>query len=176
MKSTLFTIMLSFWAIGLVAQTGTLRGTLYDENTGESLPFANVVIPNTDKGTTTDLDGAYSLQLDPGTYSIEFSFIGYAAKVIEEVEIKAGEVTVLDASLGENAQQLETVVITASQARNTEAALATLQRKSINVIDGISASSFKKIGDSDAAAAVKRVPGVSVEGGKYVYVRGLGDR
>ena len=45
-----------------------------------------------------------------------------------------------------------------------------------SLTDGISASTFKKIGDSDAASSMKRVTGVSVEGGKYVYVRGLGDR
>ncbi|MDZ7635006.1 MAG: hypothetical protein U5L72_11520 [Bacteroidales bacterium] len=52
----------------------------------------------------------------------------------------------------------------------------TIKRKSPTLIDGISAAGLRKIGDSDAAASVKRVPGVSVEGGKYVYVRGLGDR
>jgi len=45
-----------------------------------------------------------------------------------------------------------------------------------NMIDGISAASFKRIGDGDAASAMKRVTGVSIEGGKYIYVRGLGDR
>jgi hypothetical protein len=68
------------------------------------------------------------------------------------------------------------VTITAESVRNTENALLTIKRKSANVIDGISAVSFRKIGDSDAAASMKRVTGVSVEGGKYVYVRGLGDR
>ena len=48
-----------------------------------------------------------------------------------------------------------------------------VQRKSPNLLDGITAENFKKIGDSDAAAAIKRVPGVSIQGGKYV-VRGLG--
>jgi TonB-dependent receptor len=43
-------------------------------------------------------------------------------------------------------------------------------------MDGISSAKFSQIGDSDASDAVKRVTGVSVEGGKYVYVRGLGDR
>lgn len=168
--------MISFLAIGLIAQKGTVRGTLYDTSTGEPLPFGNVMAVGTDKGTTTDLDGTYAFQLEPGTYSLEFTFLGYTPTVIEGVEVKTNEVSVVNGRLSEDAKELETVVITARQARNTEAALATLQRKSINVIDGISASSFKKSGDSDAASAVKRVPGVSVEGGKYVYVRGLGDR
>src|SRR5690606_17835013 len=58
----------------------------------------------------------------------------------------------------------------------TEEALLTVKKKAPNVLDGISSANFRKIGDSDAASAIKRVPGVSVEEGKYVYVRGLGDR
>jgi TonB-dependent receptor len=68
------------------------------------------------------------------------------------------------------------VVVTAKAIRTTEEALLTVKRKSPNVMDGISAASFRLIGDANAAAAAKRVTGVSVEGGKYIYVRGLGDR
>ena len=51
-----------------------------------------------------------------------------------------------------------------------------MKKTAVGQIDGISSAQFKKIGDSDAASAMTRVPGVSVAGGKYVYVRGLGDR
>ncbi|MGK0324568.1 MAG: TonB-dependent receptor, partial [Psychroserpens sp.] len=51
-----------------------------------------------------------------------------------------------------------------------------LQKKSVTLLDGLSAQAIKSSGAGDVAAAIKSVPGVSVEGGKYVYVRGLGDR
>jgi hypothetical protein len=51
-----------------------------------------------------------------------------------------------------------------------------MKKKSVTLLDGISSSGLKKTGDSDAASSMKRVTGVSVEGGKYVFVRGLGDR
>jgi TonB-dependent receptor len=60
--------------------------------------------------------------------------------------------------------------------RDNEAALLTMQRKAGQVMDGISSRQFSLNGDDDAAAAIKRVTGVSVEDGKFVYVRGLGDR
>ena len=66
-------------------------------------------------------------------------------------------------------------MVSGQVAKSTEAALMAVKRKSPNMMDGISSASFRKIGDSDAAGAIKRVTGVSVEGGKYVYVRGLGD-
>ncbi len=91
--------------------------------------------------------------------------------------MQSGQVTIVDnISLKEDIEQLGEVVVTARALRTTEAAFLTIKRKSPNLIDGISAANFRKMGDGNAAAAVKRVTGVSVEGGKYVYVRGLGDR
>src|SRR5690606_29902258 len=71
---------------------------------------------------------------------------------------------------------LDEVAVEARALRNTENALLTIQKKSQVLLDPISSEQFSKNGDSDAAAAVRRVTGVSVEGGKYIYVRGLGDR
>lgn len=175
MKNCIFLILMIISYSGL-AQTGTIRGYLYDQGNGEPILFGNILVSENGTGTTTDLDGAYVLDLSPGTYSLVYSFIGYTSTTINDVVVTAGELTTLDAQIAEESQVIEEVVITAKQARNTEVALATIKRKSTNLLDGISSASFKKIGDSDAAAAVKRVSGVSVEGGKYVYVRGLGDR
>jgi len=75
-----------------------------------------------------------------------------------------------------SSNQLDEVVLVTSARQNSETAILNVQRKSVNLLDGLSAQSIKKVGDSDLAGAIKRVPGVSVQGGKYVYVRGLGDR
>ncbi len=80
----------------------------------------------------------------------------------------------LDIVLATNS--LDTVVITTSTKRNTENAVLNLQKKSVVVMDGLSAQAIKSSGASNVASAVKSVPGVSIQGGKYVYVRGLGDR
>ncbi len=158
------------------AQNGTIRGYMYEDATGDAVLFGAVVVNEIGSGTTSDLDGAYNLDIAPGTYSLTFTYLGMSDLTVNDVVVTAGEVTPLDIRLKESSTMIEEVVVTAKQMRTTEAALATIKRRSSNVIDGISSASFKKIGDSDAAGAVKRVPGVSIEGGKYVYVRGLGDR
>ncbi|MFT7588594.1 MAG: TonB-dependent receptor [Limisphaerales bacterium] len=159
------------------AQMGTIRGTVIEDATGEPLIFVNVILADGATGTTTDFDGKFELQLDPGIYTLNFSFLSFRTLSMTDVEVKAGEVNVFDnIRMQEETATLEEVVITAKQVKNTEAAIMTIQRKSPNLINGISSQTFKKIGDGDAAGAVKRVTGVSVEGGKYVYVRGLGDR
>ena len=118
----------------------------------------------------------YSVDLTPGVYTFEVSYIGYAALNISEITVTEGQVTILDLRLKEEGALLEEVVVSAKAIRNTETALMTIQKKSPNLLDGISSQQFKRVGDSNAAAAIQRVPGVSVQGGKYVFVRGLGDR
>lgn len=156
------------------AQTGTLAGSIIDGEFVEPMAFANVIVKGTTVGTTSDFDGKYQLELEPGTYTIVFSFVGYTTQEITDVVIKEGEVTPLDVTLTTNS--LETIFITTSIKRNTENAVLNLQKKSVVVLDGLSAQSIKSTGASNLASAVKNIPGVSIEGGKYVYVRGLGDR
>lgn len=159
------------------AQTGTIRGKVLEEATGDPLIGVTVLIVETGAGTSTDFDGMFDLQVAPGVYSLQLTYISYQTITIKEVNVKAGQVTLIDdLVMSEAAEQLEEVVVTAKAANNSEAAVMLLKKKSAGVLDGISSSTFRKIGDGDAAAAVKRVTGVSVEGGKYVYVRGLGDR
>jgi hypothetical protein len=163
--------------LSAMGQKGTIRGTLIDGETGSPLYFANVVVKGTLIGTTADFDGNYEVQVEPGTHSLEISFIGYNTVNITDVKVKAGEVTVIDpVTLDISSNQLSEVVITVEATRNTEQAILVEKKNSPNVIDGISAAKLRKTGDSDAGDAAKRVTGVSVEGGKYVYVRGLGDR
>ena len=179
MSFSKFYFLFLFCLVATIAfgQTGTIRGVVIEDTNGEPFPFANVIIQGTTTGTTTDFDGAFEIQVAPGSYNLEISFISFETITITGIEVLEGEVTLFEnIRLKEESELLQEVVVTAAQVRNTEAALLTIQKKSPNLINGISSQTFKKIGDSDAADAVKRVTGVSVEGGKYVYVRGLGDR
>jgi len=159
------------------AQTGTIRGTVYDDATGEYLPGVTVVVEGTTLGALTDLDGKFNIKLAPGSYSLRVSYISYETLLVKDVAVKTGEVALFDnLRLRETTIELSEVTITAQSVRNTENALLSMKKNSANLMDGISAANFRKIGDSDAASSMKRVSGLSVEGGKYVFVRGLGDR
>ncbi len=160
-----------------LAQKGIIRGTVIDDITGEPMIGVTVIIEGTTTGAVTDFDGKFEIRTAPGTYNIQASFIAYSTVKITGIEVKEGAVSIIDQIvMSEDVEQLAEVVITAEAIRNTEEALQTVKRKSANVLDGISSASFRKIGDGDAGSAAKRVTGVSVEGGKYIYVRGLGDR
>lgn len=127
-------------------------------------------------GTTTDFDGNYSLALDPGTYTIEISFISYATQTFPDIEVTPGEVTMIDAVLSTAASELTEFEVVSEVRRNNEVAILMDMKNASSVTDGLSSQTFRKMGDSDLSGAIKRVTGVTVQGGKYVYVRGLGDR
>ena len=176
-KCFILLLSLIFLHFNALAQKGTVRGQVFDDATAEELIGVSVIIDDTTTGTATDLDGKFEISLDAGTYDIKFTYLSYATTTIKGVEVKSNEIFVIDnIRMKEDAEQLAEIVITPDVLRTTESALISLKRKSANVIDGVSAASFKKTGDSDAASAISRVTGVSVQGGKYVYVRGLGDR
>ncbi len=177
-KATLFSfVLLCFLSLTTYAQNGTVRGSVIDDATGEPLMGVTVVVEGTTSGAATDFDGKFELTLASGTYNLQVSFISYQKISINGVMVKNSEVTLVhDIRMKEDVAQLSEVVVTAEALKTTEEALLTVKRKSANLLDGITAASFRKIGDSDAASAAKRITGVSIEGGKYLFVRGLGDR
>jgi len=151
-------------------------GKVIDEEFNETMPFANVLVKGTNKGVTTDFDGNYSVNIQAGTYTLIFSFVGYKTKELTDIIIKENDVKEINVNLSSASVGLEEVVVSVSVQKNTEEALLMMQKKSANLMDGLSSEAFKKVGSSNLANAIKRAPGVSIMGGKYVYVRGLGDR
>ncbi|WMN05887.1 TonB-dependent receptor [Marivirga arenosa] len=176
-KVGIFTVAFLLISTLLVAQKGTIRGKVIDNKTGEEMIGVSVVIKGTANGAATDLDGAFSFGAAPGVYDLQVSFISFETLTVSGIEVKAGEVSnVGTIRLGESVEQMQEVVVKAEAIRETEAALLTVKKKSANIMDGISSETFQLIGDSHAATAVKRVAGVSIQDGQYVFVRGLGDR
>ena len=167
-------VLILFTIFNVNGQTGKIAGTIMDGEFNEPMAFANVLIKNTTKGTTSDFDGKYFIDVEAGNYTLVFSYIGYQTIEISDVVVKSNDEVIVDVTL--NTNSLETVVITTTVRKNTESAILDLQKKSITLLDGLSAQSIKSSGASNIASAVKNVPGVSIQGGKYVYVRGLGDR
>lgn len=156
---------------------GRITGKVTESGSGESLFGANILIEGTTRGTTTDFEGAYTLgNLNPGTYTIMFRYITYTTVTITGVVVKANEATVVDVMMKSDAIGLSEITVTADANRETSAALLTLQRRAVAFQDGISAEQIARTGAGNVAEAMSKVTGASIVGGKYVYVRGLGDR
>ena len=174
MKKLLLNFIFILFTSFIYSQSGKVTGLIMDGEYDEPMAFANVIVKGSTIGTTTDFDGKYSLDLEPGEYTLTFSFVGYQTIEVSEVLIKSDEVEQVDVTLSTNT--LDEIIITTTVRKNTESAVLDIQKKSAVMLDGLSSQGIKKAGASNIASAVKSVPGVSVQGGKYVYVRGLGDR
>ena len=87
-----------------------IKGTVYDKNSKESLIGANVIIPSSSKGTMTDFDGFFQLEVSTLPIDIEISFIGYEKKVVTVNDTEA-----LKIFLGEDKLILSEIVITDSR-------------------------------------------------------------
>ncbi|MDG3583978.1 TonB-dependent receptor [Galbibacter pacificus] len=177
----LFTVLLLFAGAVLYAQetTGSVIGVITDkEMNNDPLPFANVQIKGSTKGTTTDMDGLYEISgVEPGTYTIVISFVGYETLEVPNISVQAGKVTELNTALGAGRVSLDEVVVTTTARRDSETALLLDQKKAVEIKTSIGAQELTRKGVSDAEGAVTKISGVSKqEGVKNIFVRGLGDR
>ncbi|MGI9190288.1 MAG: TonB-dependent receptor domain-containing protein [Longimicrobiaceae bacterium] len=169
---------LAFGGADAAAQeAGRIAGRVVSTQTGEGLPSIRVAVQGSDAGAVSDAAGRYTLSDVPaGPQTVTASGIGYAAKAVTGVSVAAGRTTDLDISMAPEALALEGLVVTAERERGSTSALLADRRNSAVVVDAIGSEQISRTPDGDAAAAVKRVPGVTVVDGKFVYVRGLGER
>jgi TonB-dependent receptor len=176
---SLSAIFLLFTTVAF-AQKAIIAGKAVDKETGEMLIGATVTATTKTseykRGAITDLDGNYSFEVEPGTYVVSISYPSYQTKSVEDFPAKVGNTNVLDFEMGENPLTLEVVVVKATQVKNTDASLISMQKNSLAVLDGISYQQISRTGSASAAEAIKQMPGAVMEGGKYVVMRGLGDR
>jgi hypothetical protein len=167
--SLVFTLLFAISAQALLAQTGSIRGFVYNKENDESVSFANIVIKGTTKGTVANADGFFILgNLKPGSYTVEVSFVGFKSYT-EEVKVNANRIANIKAYLQPKSEVLEGVEITADrQERNTKVltSVVTLDPKSIK--------RFSVGGDADILKAVQVLPGVITTGdqGGQLYIRG----
>ena len=177
MRMKLLLIMMFTVSAAFSQSKGTVSGTLTDKDlNNETLPFANAMIKGTSIGTVTNENGQYSISIEPGTYVLQFSFLGYET-FEQAVSIVAGETVTVDAALGSGSYTLQDVVVQAQGNRERESALLMDQKDAVHIKTSIGAQEMSRKGISDAAAAVTKVTGISRQDGSAgIFVRGLGDR
>ena len=107
----LFMITILTGSIFAQSGTGKLAGKILDADTNEPLPGANVMLMNTSQGAATDMNGNYFiLNILPGTYDVQISFVGYGSKIIKDVRIVAGITYELNQKLSAGLSMDEIVV------------------------------------------------------------------
>ncbi|OIQ16303.1 TonB-dependent receptor [Lacinutrix sp. MedPE-SW] len=165
----LLILLFCFNISSLIAQEKfTLSGTVFEENSNETLIGVNILFPNENTGTITNEYGFYSITLPKGNYSIVLSYVGYLNKT---VAITLDKNLKQNFTLTESSESLDEVIIT----ENIEKLSIKKPQMSVNAL---TASTIKQIpvvlGEADVLKAITLLPGVTNagEGSSGFNVRG----
>ncbi|AMM51275.1 hypothetical protein TH61_08960 [Rufibacter sp. DG15C] len=176
MRTFLLTLLLINTAWMAYGQQGTLTGKVKDGKTGEALIGAVVSVTGSSMATPTDYEGNFTLPLKPGTYSITATYVSYTPFTQGNVTITAGQTASLNLNLTEDSKSLQEVTVVAERQTNTDISLIKDLKQSEVVVSGMSSEQIVKAQDRDAAEAVKRIPGVTIQDNRFIIVRGLSER
>ncbi len=169
-------LILSF-AFSFTYAQNKVSGKVSNEK-NEPLPGVSVRVAGQAGGTSTNVEGRYTLTLPTGKYELEFSAVGYETKTVTDVE-STSQLNELNVVLVIKAKEGENVVVTArrSSARLESVNSAISFQKNTNTVASvISAESIRRSPDKNTGEVLKRTPGTSIQDGKYLVVRGLADR
>ncbi len=145
-----------------LAQTGKIAGTVTDAETGQPLPGANVVVEGTQSGAAADQDGHYFIiNLDPETYAVTASVIGYQQVTKTDVEVSTGHTTTLNFRLESTAIAGEAITVEAEvEVVRMDESASTVSVKSEEITETATIRSVEEYINTQAG-----VEGMNIRGG-----------
>lgn len=147
-----FVLHISIWLMAcLVAEAQGVRGRVIDRNTSNTIPGATITVANTTVGATTDSNGDYSINLNPGSYTLQVSYLGYETLNLP-VTVTTGESVVANASLKESASSLSEVVVIGSRSATARTNIQTAVP-----VDVITAKEMKAYAQTDVTQILNYV-------------------
>ncbi len=174
---TTILILMIMTSIAGFAQTGTIEGVAKDKKTGETLPGVMVIIEGTTSGTSSDINGQFTIaNVKPGKYKIKASYISYSTIFLENIDVTAGKASKINIDLSESSVELGEVKVVAQKKTNTEVAMINTTRMSPVVSIAISGQQILRSQDRDASEVIKRLPGTTIIDDRFIVVRGLSQR
>ena len=156
MKKSLILIF-GLISIAGIAQQVAVKGRVYNKIGNEPIPFANVIVQGTSVGTTADELGNFSIiELQPGIYNLEASFVGYKKLVVFEVQVTTARTAMVDFAMEEEARKLDEVVISSGnlfvKSDESPLSLRTIGTTEIKRTPG---------GNRDVSKVIRSLPGVA---------------
>ena len=154
-----------------------ITGHVVDNDTEMPIAEVSIRVSDTQIRVKTDETGAFSLELPSGTYKIHASAPFYNTFVITDFQVSIGEApTPLDIKMTPQVVKLDAIKLPVRLSQSSERGLLEKRMRSSRIEDSISTEEISRLPASSAGEAIKRVTGVSIVGGRYVFVRGLGER
>lgn len=169
-KNIALSILILSTFIGFSQEKVTISGYLTDATNGESLIGATIYVKQLSSGTATNVYGYYAISLPPGTYDLEYRYVGYQTL---SKEVVLSENTRLDIEVQPEGKQLEEIVVTSEPDDvNVTSIEMSTAKLDINTIKAVPAF----LGEADIIKSIQLLPGVSTvgEGASGFNVRGGG--
>lgn len=170
LKHGVITLLFSILSTLLWSQTGTIRGFVYEEKSGEPIIFTNVYLQGTQIGASTDVNGYYSIsKVPPGDYVLVVEALGYK-KVSESINVKAGQIINKKLYTSPEATLLDAVDVSAEREELKNEVKMSVQKITPKEIDQLPSIG----GEPDIAQYMQVLPGVVFTGdqGGQLYIRG----
>lgn len=162
------TVLLLFIGLApamLFAQSGKIEGTVIEKGTGEPLINATVSIQGTTRGVITDFDGNYlMLNVEPGTYTLEARYLGYATAVVQEVIVRTDLTTRQNFELEAEAYEGEEIVVVAERQSVIKDITSSESR--------VSSDEIKNLPVQEVSDVIQLQAGVNVDNGGGIHIRG----
>ena len=154
-----------------------ITGTVVDNDTETPIAAVSIRVTDTQIRGKTDETGAFSLELPSGTYKIHASAPFYNTFVMTDFQVSTGAAPApLHIKLTPQVVKLDAIKLPVRLSQSSERGLLEKRMRSSRIEDSISTEEISRLPASSAGEAIKRVTGVSIVGGRYVFVRGLGER
>jgi len=166
-----FLIFLITFSVGLFAQTGSIKGRVFNIKNNEPLPFTNIIVSGTTIGSISDFDGNFLFKgLNPGYVKLEATSVGFERIMTEEILVTNAKTASIDIAMKEVAVQISGVEVTASVFKRVEESPVSLKSLGISQIEKSPGS------NRDISKVIQTLPGVasSVSFRNDIIVRGGG--
>jgi len=159
-----------------VRGNGVMLGRVVDKTTGEPLAGVELTVAAASVSARSDESGFYRLELPPGRYEVQVVSELYDGARLQGVVVRPNKALEVPISLRPQEGAIEEVVLEEAASTESLEGLTMARQKSVSAGDAIGREQISKGTDSNAAQAAQRVVGANIVGGRFVYVRGLGER
>lgn len=153
-----------------------LAGQVTSIETKAGIPDVSLYLSGVDQKIQTDSQGHYHISVPEGTYTLSAVHSDYSSQTVRKLTLVSKKQLTQNLEMTPAAAQLKAFVVTAPRLAGGVLAVVEEKKKTSAVAEVISAEEISKSGDSSAAGALSRVTGLTLVDGKYIYVRGMGDR
>jgi len=134
---------------------GIIRGKITNSINNQGVPFANVILLNTDLGAISDEEGNFEIvNVPPGLYNVRASYVGYKSTTAYEIQVSLAKPVQLDFSLVEEASELSEVLVSSEFTRSEDTPLS-VRKLNTNEIERYPG------GNRDISRVIQSLPGVA---------------